>query len=487
MSSGLTAQNNIIEWQKSYGGSRVEQSPDIHQTNDGGYIIAGSSNSNEEGTGNHGFFDQWVIKTNASGTVEWQKSYGGTADDKANSVRQTNDGGYIVAGSTRSVNGDVSSNHGQEDFWVVKLNSTGNIEWQKTLGGSGNDAAKCIRQTPDGGYIVAGKSDSNDGDITGNNGYQDGWIVKLDQTGGIIWQKSIGGPNLEEFSSLELTADGGYVMAGNVSTSTNGLNYWIVKVDSSGNTQWSKNYGGSASDTANSLKQTPDGGYIIAGSSNSNDGDVTASNGNYDYWVIKLDSLGNLQWQKSFGDYMYDFALGIDNTDDGGLIVLGYSATTDTTNFSSNDYWLIKLNTNGNTEWQRRYGGAYDDYASAIQQTTDGGYVMAGVSNSFSTSQSNYDYRVIKLGADKLGINENTVPLQLSLSPNPAKNTVYISHLPGETIVNIMDMSGRKVFTQKYNDQKATIDVAPFSNGVYLVQVQHKGKIILSEKLIISK
>ena len=276
-------------------------------------------------------------------------------------------------------------------------------------------------------------------------------------------------------------------MAGNVGTSTNGLNYWIVKVDSSGNTLWSKNYGGSDSDTANSLKQTPDGGYIIAGSSNSNDGDITASNGNYDYWVIKLDSLGNLQWQKSFGDYMYDFALGIDNTDDGGLIVLGYSATTDTTNFSSNDYWLIKLNTNGDTEWQRRYGGTYDDYASAIQQTTDGGYVMAGVSNSFSTSQSNYDYRVIKLGADKLGINENTLPLQISLSPNPAKNTVYISHLPGETIVNIMDMSGRKVFTQKYNDQKATIDVAPFSNGVYLVQVQHKGKIILSEKLILSK
>ncbi|MDR6922171.1 T9SS type A sorting domain-containing protein [Chryseobacterium sp. 2987] len=487
ISSGLPAQNNTIEWQKSFGGSRMEQSPDIHQTNDGGYIIAGSSNSIDEGMGNHGFFDQWVIKVNAAGTVEWQRSYGGTADDKANSVRQTNDGGYIVAGSTRSVNGDVSGNHGQEDFWIVKLNSTGNIEWQKTLGGSGNDAARCIRQTPDGGYIVAGKSESNDGDITGNNGYLDGWIVKLDQNGGVTWQKSIGGPNFEEFSSLELTADGGYVMTGNISTSNSDFNYWIVKVDSSGNTQWSKNYGGSASDTANSLKQTPDGGYIIAGSSNSSDGDITASNGNYDYWVIKLDPLGNLQWQKSFGDHLYDHAFGIDNTDDGGLAVLGYSATTDTTNPSSNDYLLIKLNANGDTEWLRRYGGTHDDYASALQQTADGGYIMAGVSNSFSVSQGNYDYRIIKLGPDTLGTNENTSPLQISFSPNPAKNVVYIGHLPGETVINITDMSGRKLFSRKYNESKAAIDVTPFINGVYLVQIQHKGKIILSEKLIISK
>ncbi|WP_082377284.1 T9SS type A sorting domain-containing protein [Chryseobacterium indologenes] len=487
ISSALSAQNNSIEWQKSYGGSRMEQFPDIYQTNDGGYIIAGSSNSIDEGMGNHGFFDQWVVKVNAAGTVEWQRSYGGTADDKANSVRQTNDGGYIVAGSTHSTNGDVSNNHGQEDFWIVKLNSSGNIVWEKTLGGSGNDAAKCIRQTPDGGYIVAGKSDSNDGDITGNNGYLDGWIVKLDQNGGITWQKSIGGPNFEEFSSIELTADGGYVMAGNISTSTNSFNYWIVKVDSSGNTQWSKNYGGSASDKANSLKLTPDGGYIIAGSSNSNDGDITAGNGNYDYWIIKLDHLGNLQWQKSFGDYMYDNAFGIDNTEDGGLIVLGYSATTDTTNLSSNDYWLIKLNANGDTEWQRRYGGTQDDYASSVQQTADGGYIMAGVSNSFSASQANYDYRIIKLGPDTLGTNENTVPLKISLSPNPAKNTVYISHLPGETIINITDMSGRKLFSRKYNDQKVAIDVTPFSSGAYLVQVQYKGKIILSEKLILSK
>lgn len=184
--ASLSAQNNSIEWQKSYGGSRIEQSPDIHQTNDGGYIIAGSSFSIDEGFGNHGLFDQWVIKVNAAGTTEWHRSYGGTADDKAYSVRQTNDGGYIVAGSTRSVNGNVTGNHGQEDFWVVKLNPAGNIEWEKALGGSGSDIAKCVRQTADGGYIVAGRSDSADGNITGNNGYADGWIVKLDQTGNIV-------------------------------------------------------------------------------------------------------------------------------------------------------------------------------------------------------------------------------------------------------------------------------------------------------------
>lgn len=487
ISSSLSAQTNPIEWQNSYGGNRNDQVPDIHQTSDGGYIIAGSSNSNNEGMGNHGFFDQWVVKTDATGTLEWQRSYGGTADDKANSVRQTTDGGYIIAGSTRSVDGDVTNNHGQEDFWIVKLNPNGNVAWEKTLGGSNNDAAACIRQTPDGGYIVVGKSESNDGDITGNNGYTDVWVVKLDQNGGMQWQKSMGGPGMEEISSIELTTDGGYVMTGSISISNSELNYWIVKTDSAGDIQWSKNYGGSATDKASSLKQTPDGGYVVAGSSNSSDGDITGSNGNYNYWVIKLDPSGNLQWQKSFGDSLYDYAFSIDNTDDGGSVVLGYSASTDMTNFSSNDYWLIKLKPNGDTAWQRKFGGLYDDYATTVQQTADGGYIMAGWSNSFSPSQANYDYRVMKLGPEILGTHESITPIKVSLSPNPAKNTVYISRLPGEVIVNITDTSGRKLFSRKYNEQKIGIDVSSFSSSVYLIQVQYKGEIILSEKLIINK
>lgn len=483
--ASLSAQNNSIEWQKSYGGSRMEQSPDIHQTNDGGYIIAGSSLSIDEGFGNHGLFDQWVIKVNAAGTTEWHRSYGGTADDKAYSVRQTNDGGYIVAGSTRSVNGNVTGNHGQEDFWVVKLNPAGNIEWEKALGGSGSDIAKCVRQTADGGYIVAGRSDSADGNITGNNGYADGWIVKLDQTGNIVWQKSFGGPGFEEFTAVETTADGGYVMAGSITVAGSDLNYWIVKTDSSGNMQWSKNYGGSSSDTANSLKPTPDGGYIIAGSSNSTNGDITANNGYFDYWIIKLNNSGNLLWQKSLGNEQYDYAFSIDNTDDGGSVVLGYTAAA--ASFTSNDYWLVKLTAGGDTDWEKRFGGPYDDYASAVQQTADGGYVMAGMSNSFIPLQSNYDYLIIKLRSEKLGTHENVKPAYISLYPNPAKNTVYISPLPGEAVVSITDMSGRKLFSMKYTESKAAIDVTAFSNGVYSVQVLHKGNIISTEKLLIRK
>lgn len=496
--SSLSAQiAPVIEWEKSLGGNYTERVPDIYQTSDGGYITAGSSNSqNGDVTGNHGNSDYWVVKLSSSGGIQWQKSLGGTALDEAHSVRQTTDGGYIIAGSTESNNGDVTGHHGNNDYWVIKLNASGTLEWQKALGGSNNDIARSVRQTSDGGYIVAGTSSSSDGDISGNHGNGDYWIVKLTSTGNIQWEKSFGGYGSDDAYSVEQTTDNGYIIAG-ASASTNGdvtgnhgsTDYWVIKLSSAGDLQWQKSLGGSDTESGYSIVQTSDSGYIVAGSSFSNDGDVTGNHGSFDYWVVKLNTAGDLQWQKSYGEINYDYAFDIKNTSDGGYIVSGYSESTPIKGYGANDYWMIKLFPDGNVEWDKKLGGLTDDYATAAQQTSDGGYIISGYSNSVTGPPTlNYNYWIVKLSGNKeLGIDETLNSDKYVLYPNPTKDIIYLDHLPGETVVNITDLSGRKLFSQKYSDKRIAIDTFPFTNGVYMIQVLHKGNIILSEKLILKK
>ncbi|MGG5210711.1 T9SS type A sorting domain-containing protein [Chryseobacterium sp. MIQD13] len=486
-----------VEWQKSLGGNYTERVPDIHQTSDGGYVMAGSSNSiNGDVTGNHGNSDYWIVKLGSNGNIQWQKSLGGTAFDEAHSVRQTTDGGYIIAGTTESSNGDVTGYHGNGDYWVVKLNALGILEWQKALGGSNSDIARSVRQTSDGGYIVAGTSTSTNGDISLNHGASDYWIIKLTPTGSIQWEKSFGGYGGDDANSIEQTIDGGYIVAG-TSTSTNGdvtgnhgsTDYWVVKLNSAGDLQWQKSLGGSDTDFGYSITQTPDSGYVVAGTSFSDDGDVTGNHGNFDYWIVKLDTTGNLQWQKSYGEIYYDYAFDIKNTSDGGYIVSGYSESTPIKGYGSNDYWMIKLLPNGNMEWDKKLGGPTDDYAMAAQQTSDGGYVISGFSNSVTGPPTlNYNYWVVKLlGNKELGISEASGSGKPVLYPNPAKDFVYISSLPGETTISITDMSGRKLFSENYNDAKVSINISQFTNGTYIIQIESRGKIILSDKLLINK
>ena len=283
----LTAQALSIEWQKSLGGSEFDAAYSIQQTTDGGYIVAGESYStNGDVTGNHGDYDYWVVKLSTTGVIEWQKSLGGSGYDVGWNIQQTTDGGYIVIGYANSTDGDVMGNHGDFDYWVVKLSSTGSIEWQKSLGGSGEDRGYSIQQTTDGGYIVAGQSASTNGDVTGNHGGNDYWVVKLSSTGSIIWQKSLGGTGSDVGRSIQQTTDGGYIVAG-TSNSIDGdvtgnhgdFDYWVVKLSSTGAIIWQKTLGGTGSDNAYSIRQTTDGGYVVAGTSNSNDGDVTGNHG----------------------------------------------------------------------------------------------------------------------------------------------------------------------------------------------------------------
>jgi hypothetical protein len=423
-SSRIHAQNApALEWQKSLGGSSDDRAESIQLTNDGGFITAGSSESIDgDISGNHGKNDFWVVKLDSALNILWQKSLGGSENDRPHSVQQTFSGGYIIAGQSASSDGNVSYNHPDwegyptADYWIVRLGASGNIAWQISLGGNDYDAAKAIYQTTDGGFIVAGSSNSNNGNVTGNHGNSDYWIVKLSDAGSLVWQKCLGGSGYDNASSVLQTVDGGIVVAGysssndgDVSGNHGGDDGWIVRLDATGNIQWQKCLGGSDDDRLNSIEQTIDGGFIIAGESESNDGDVSGNHGSNDGWIVKLNVSGDIEWQHAFGGSNYDKAKFIQQTTDGGFLVAGYSESHDgdvTINQGEYDYWIVKLDSAGNMEWQKSLGGSDADEANCIRQTVDGGFIVAGASESndgdVSGNQGDYDCWIIKYSCNVL-------------------------------------------------------------------------------------
>lgn len=290
----------------------------------------------------------------AQPSIQWQKTYGGTGYEYAVQIIQTNDNNYIWLGLTQSNDYDISGAHGSSDFWIVKLNSSGEIKWSKTYGGSDVDWPYSIQQTSDGGYIIAGYTQSNDGDITSFHGNSDAWIIKLDGLGNMEWQRSIGGSLWDEAQFATETSDKGYIITGK-SSSTDGdaagnpggnFDYWIIKLDHAGMIQWQKAYGGSLEDGARYVTQTEDGGYIVVGEANSNDGDISGNHGGADLWILKLDGAGNIQWSKCLGGCCFDSGQAIFATEDGYYIS---AQTTSNDGDVSNlhgalDAWVIKIN-----------------------------------------------------------------------------------------------------------------------------------------------
>ncbi len=492
-----------IEWQKCLGGSYGDKGYSIQQTSDGGFIVAGYCSSSTDGdvSGNHGEYDFWVVKLSATATIEWQKCLGGSSYDIAYSIQQTSDGGYIVAGSSYSTNHDVTGNHGGYDYWVVKLSATATIEWQKSLGGSDHDIAYSIQQTSDGGYIVAGASKSTDGDVIGNhgNGYNDYWVVKLSATATIEWQKCLGGNYHDIAYSIQQTSDGGYIVAG-ASKSTDGdvignhgnFDYWVVKLSATATIEWQKCLGGSSDDGANSIQQTSEGGYILAGYSGSSD--VTGNHGGSDFWIVKLSATATIEWQKCLGGSAYDEARSIQQTSDGGYIVAGTSNATNgdvTGNHGRDDYWVVKLSATATIEWQKCLGGNSDDEAWSIQQTSDGGYIVIGYCESTEGDVTgNYgedDFWVVKL-FPLAGVNDSELSNTIILYPNPASTVVNLQSAVfnlQSAVAEIYDLNGRKLIERQIpvGGDSFEIDVSSWQSGVYFCRLTINDQII-TKKII---
>ncbi len=363
-------------WSRTYGGTVgdwADAAGAAQQTSDGGYIVVGETTSFGSGD-----FDIWLLKLNADGNVVWQKTYGTTGTDYSSSVQQTSDGGYIVVGGTTSF-GVVMHN-----IWLLKLDADGNVVWQKTYGGAGIDYASSVQQTSDQGYIVAGGTESF------GAGNRDIWLLKLDAAGNVAWEKTYGGTGTDEANSVQQTSDQGYIVAGRTeSFGAGNRDIWLLKLDAAGNVAWEKTYGGTGSDYAQFVRQTADMGYIVAAATSYSFGSTS------DVWLIKLDGSGSITWQKTYGGEGGERPYSVQQTSDGGYIVAG-----DTTSFSAIDYdrWLLKLSGNGSVTWQKTYGGPGDDFAYGVQQTTDGGYIVVGETTSFGAGS--YDIWLLKVEND---------------------------------------------------------------------------------------
>lgn len=293
-----TDEDGNVLWQKAFGGSGFDIGLSIISTFDGGYVIAGATESTDGDVTNRTTKvphadDAWILKLDMDGHIQWQKSFGGSGYDRANSIIASSDGGFVFTGFAASNDGDVSGNHGANDVWVVKLNNKGNKVWQKTFGGSGADFGSSLIYSG-GGYVVAGSTLSTDGDVSGyHGGFSDAWVIKLNESGDKIWQKTFGGSGADNAGSITEGRDGGYLLVGNTQSS-DVIGYHgysdalIVRMDRNGNKQWEKALGGTLDESVGFVITRPEGGYVMAGESTSNDGDVTSTHGNYDAWITTI-------------------------------------------------------------------------------------------------------------------------------------------------------------------------------------------------------
>ncbi len=319
---------------------------------------------------------QSLISATPATILTWQKTFGGKLEDFANSIQQTTDGGYIIAGGTASFGA------GSLDVYVLKLNADGELQWQETFGGNGTDIATSIQQTFDGGYIVAGY-------MLYEFGLAHMFILKLDAEGNLTWQKTFSGMEADRAYSIQQTTDGGYIIAGNTkSFEERGKDVCVLKLDESGNLMWQKTFGGKEDDVARSIQQIADGGYIVSGYTKS------FGSGKEDVYVLKLDIDGNLIWGKTFGGSNVDRAYSVEQIQDGGYIIAGYTQSFGT---GSLDVYILKLNADGELQWQRTLGGSDIDRAYSVKQTQDGGYIVIGETYSFGAGKS--DVYVIKTDA----------------------------------------------------------------------------------------
>jgi hypothetical protein len=373
-------------------------------TQDGGYVLGGYSSSNASGDkseNSRGATDYWIVKIDAQYNKLWDKTFGGTDIDQFESVISTTDGGYLIGGSSNSdISGDkTASSNGSYDYWIVKTDDQGNKLWDKSFGGEANDLLSSVVATADGGYILAGRSESDaSGDKSENvSGADDFWIIKIDSKGNKEWDRTIGGSGSDGRPLISAGADGTWLLCGNSSSDKSGdksednkggQDFWVVKIDNQGNKVWDKTIGGNDNDNMSAVIPAPDGGYLLVGSSISDASEDKSENskGGFDYWVVKIDDGGNKVWDKTLGGVGRDAATCAVATPDGGYLVGGVTnsdASGDKSEdvYGYEDYWVVKIGARGDKLWDKNIGGtASDNLASTL--LTDGGYLLTGSSNS---------------------------------------------------------------------------------------------------------
>ncbi|MNQ24817.1 hypothetical protein D3C85_380220 [compost metagenome] len=524
----LTYSQDIL-WEKSYGGTHADYLFDAQPTADYGFILAGSSVSDKTGNkteDNHGDLDYWIWKMNEKGELDWQKSIGGNGFDLLQSIKGTKDGGFILAGTSSSGSGDQKGEDckGITDFWVIKLDASGQEQWQRTIGGAGQDELLCAFQTKDGGYILGGSSSSNpplisntkpDGKLAAttkadlfnksekSRGNMDYWVVKLSKEGSIEWQKTYGGQYADLLRSMEQTTDSGYILAGYSNSPISGDkgdnnkgvgDYWIVKINDVGEIQWQNSYGADGDDQLYVIHQTLDGGYIVGGNSNSTNALTTqggiVSNGT-DFWLLKLDVEGSVDWSKTYDFGKVDILTSLVENADHTYLIGGYAKTeanrsavstlakavgVSTDKEGINDYIALKVDNKGEQIWNKTVGSAGEDILRKVIETRDGGYLMAGTSNSNSSKDKNSniggtDFWVVKL-KDKEKVEK--VKASIEAIPNPVRDytNVIIGYDYNYGTATVVDITGRILQEFSISSRTVPVNLSRYSEGIYIINIK---------------
>lgn len=474
-----------IQWDFNFGGTYLDNGSCILQTADGGFIVAARSESSDgDLTQNHGLNDAWVFKLDASGVLQWQSSFGGSQWDEARTILETNDGGYLLGGNTSSSDGDIDFNHGAGDMWLIKLDSFGNLEWQKTYGGSDYDGFKSVVSTNDGGYVFTGFTSSNDGDVSGLHASAiDMWVVKVDTSGIIQWQKCLGGSGdefgwdlIEESDGDLVVVGGSYSFDGDVmdhQPSTYG-DCWLVKLNSAGTLIWTRCFGSIATEVGYSIVSSSDGGYVISGAANSVTpwGPLPNYHNLGDVLLIKVDSSGVQEWIKCFGGTSEDIAFDVVATSSGNFVFAGYTNSGNgdlTDSLGYIDMWIAEINPAGNIVWQKTVGSPQYESAQSVIQATDASILVTGTiitsTNQVSVVRLNpyTGFKDEKLSNWELfpTITHQWINIQSPVDMENAR--LEILNLHGEIVL--------ENWIHLKQNEKFCLDVSSLASGMYLIKL----------------
>ncbi|MDD2986992.1 T9SS type A sorting domain-containing protein [Flavobacterium sp.] len=505
-----------ILWEKSFGGKQADFLFDVIPTPDYGFILAGSSVSNKSGNkdqNSRGDMDYWVWKMNEKGEFEWQKSMGGNAQDKLRVVVLTNEGGFLLAGSSESEKGldKKDKNKGGSDFWIIKLDAKGGELWQKTIGGSGQDELTCAMRTRDGGFIIGGTSDSEESadKTTPNYGGTDYWVLKLDKNGKIEWQQSFGGNYSDELRSITQTKDGGFLLGGSSNSLDNGTksqknrgqsDFWVIRIDEDGKELWQKVIGGNKDDQLYVVTTTNDGNYLLGGNSNSETSEdkLSKNESGTDFWVIKLNDEQTILWQETYNIGKMDVLTSLLENDDQTILLGGYtqgeriirksapaskvgkskSKAEEPENMKkgTSDYVAIKLNPKGEEIWRKEVGSKGEDILKKVIETRDGGYLMAGtskgaISDDRNSSKGGNDFWVVKLKDKDKKVKDK---VKVEAIPNPAIDftNVIVGFEFTKGTATLVDLAGHILQQFPIKERTVPIDMQGLPMGIYVVNIK---------------
>lgn len=475
LATAVLAQAPDTLWTRTYG-ERLDSdyAYSVQQTSDGGYILAGATKpflaANEE---------VYLIKTDSNGDTLWAKRYGGEGDDQGRSVHQTSDGGYIIAGWTESFGAGLA------DFYLIKTDFNGDTLWTREYGGAGSDCASSLDKTSDGGYIIGGYTDSF------GAGANDLYLVRTDADGDTLWTRVYGGANQDECRVVRQTADGGYIAAGATSSfGSGGYDVYLVRTDASGDSLWFRAIGGGSADRAYSLDLTPDGGCIVAGYTGSFGGGVS------DVYLIRINANGDTLWTKTYGGLGHEGAYSVRQLFCGGYVIAGY---TESCCAGGYDLYVIRTDSGGDTLWTKALGGSRDDYGRSVEETSDCGYIVAGDITDPSVLKPNA--YLIRIDSNCSGIDSDNLDRPAfsfcRAGPNPLCDVTSIRYglsLDARVSLRVVSPTGREIRTlvdgvEGRGDHVTIWDGRGntgqrVAGGVYLLRLEVEGRAV-NEKLIV--